>query len=938
MTPQRWDQVQGLFEAALAQDPDERTAYLQRACDGDDALFREVVSLLEADDQALSFLDGHALEGIDALDLPDGLSFEGAQIGPYRLLRLIGEGGMGLVYLAERADGVFEQQVALKLIKRGMDTAQIVRRFEAERQILARLQHENVARLLDGGVTDEGLPYFVMEYVDGVPIDEYCDTHRLSIDERLDLFVTVCKAVLYAHANLVVHRDLKPENILVTQAGTVKLLDFGIAKVLGGDEEQTQLTQVGGRVLTPGYASPEQIRGEVIGTASDIYSLGVVLYELLVGQRPYAATGATPEAQALGATEPERPSTAIGRTTQDADTQTAETISQARRTQPEKLRRRLSGDLDVICLKALRKEPERRYGTVEAFSEDIRRHRTGLPVLARRDAVGYRVRKFMVRHRTGVAISAAVVLLIAVLVGFYTVRLSQERDRAQVEAEKARQVAAFLESVFETTDPSEARGETVTARELLDTGRARIAEELANQPLIRATLLRTLGNVYRKLSLFEAAQPLLEEAFTLHHDAYGLRHPETASSQTALALILDEVGETVAAEGLYRQALATRRGLLISNHPDLAESLANLGYLLQNQGADEEAEALFREELAINRAHLPPDHPQVTTSMTRLARLLRHQNRYDEAEALLREALAAQRLHYGGAHPDVASTLRNLASLLRDTDRYEEAGALYRETIAMRRTLYGDLHTEVGVALNSYAQLLRHQGKLDEAVEVAREAITVAEHVYGPVHDEPATGYFNIGLILRDADDLGGAQQAFQQALDIENQVYDTNHPSRAYTLLELADVYQRRGAADKAEPLIRQALAAWQISLPADHRNLIDARRDLGVCLADLGRYAEAEQMLREALAMRIKLRGDDHVEVAGNRSRLAEVLTKIRQFEEAEALLLAALPIFQAGSDDQDEDVQQTYRNLIALYEAWGKPDRAEPYRARLPDAGEG
>jgi serine/threonine-protein kinase len=807
-----WERVQALFGAALDRPKDDRAAFLDAACPDDDALRRDVLSLLEADATAHSFLDGVAL---DAVNLSDAFALDGQQIGPYRIIREIGQGGMGAVYLAERADGQFEQQVALKLIKRGMDSELILRRFEHERQILARLQHPNIARLLGGGLTEDGRPYFAMEYVDGAPIDTYCDARQLSIDERLGLFTTVCKAVLYAHAKLVVHRDLKPENILVTQdeAGQpqVKLLDFGIAKLL--EDPSEGLTRTGMAVMTPAYASPEQVRGEVVSTSTDIYSLGVVLYELLTGVRPYdVASQSSDAAQAIATVEPVRPSTVV-----KMATATDRRVSQARGTQPGRLRRRLTGDLDVICLKALRKEPERRYGSVEAFADDLQRHRDGLPVLARSDAVSYRLRKFVLRHRTGVSIAAAAVLVVMTLVGYYTARLAQERDLAQREAAKAQQVAGFLESIFETTDPSEARGETVTARELLDAGHARIAEDLQGQPLVRAPLLRTLGNVYRELGLFEEARPLLEEAVALHRAAHGLRHPETASSQTALALVLDEIGEREAAEALYREALVTRRAVLGPDHPLLSESLANLGYLLQNQGLDTEAEVLLREALTIDRLHFAADHPYVATSMTRLARLLRQEERYDEAETLLREALAAQRRHYAGDHPEVASTLRNLASLLRDTDRYEEAEVLYRETIAMRRRLYGDLHAEVGVALNSYAQLLRYQERLEQATAVTREYIAIAEHTYGPVHPEPAIGYYNLGLILRDAGDLRGAQRAFEQTLAIEDDVLGPEHPDRAYTLLELADLYRQHGAASDALPLLDEAIAIRQKHYGAD-------------------------------------------------------------------------------------------------------------------------
>ncbi|HMB90944.1 MAG TPA: serine/threonine-protein kinase, partial [Rhodothermales bacterium] len=420
MDAHRWSRVNELFDAAYEVVPEERKAYLEKAVAGDEALFREVWSLLHEDQHTHSLLDGVALDAITVLD---DTSHEGRRIGPYQIEREIGHGGMGRVFLAHRADGEFEQQVALKLIKRGMDSEAVLHRFRSERQILARLQHPHIARLLDGGLTDEGQPYFAMEYVEGQPIDVFCDAHHLTIDERLALFQDVCRAVLYAHAQLVVHRDLKPSNILVMEDASgrpqVKLLDFGIAKMLAEDEEG--LTQTGVAVMTPEYASPEQVRGEAVSTATDIYSLGVVLYELLAGHRPYdiASRNSVEMAQVVLSTEPERPSTAVKRPTGDT---TAEAISRARGTVVERLRRRLAGDLDVICLKALRKEVERRYQSVEALAEDLRRHLSGLPVEARADTATYRVRKFVERHRAGVFTTAGMLLLVSALVGFYTVQ------------------------------------------------------------------------------------------------------------------------------------------------------------------------------------------------------------------------------------------------------------------------------------------------------------------------------------------------------------------------------------------------------------------------------------------------------------------------------------------------------------------------------------
>ncbi len=402
----RWIQIQALFDATLARPKDERTAFLRAACGDDPALYAEVASLLEADDGSHSLLDGSALDAF-----PEVMLMEGQRVGAYRILHEIGAGGMGTVFLAERADGQFEQRVALKLIKRGMDTEQILQRFRSERQILARLNHPHITRLFDGGLTDDGLPFFAMEYVEGVPIDAYCDVHHLTIEERLHVFRAVGEAVQYVHRNLIVHRDLKPENILITGDGTVKLLDFGIAKVLGNDESAN--TQVGRRVMTPAYAAPEQIRGEPITTATDVYALGLVLYELLSGHRPYRLSGASQvERESLiCSSEPSPPSTMVGRVETASDREvTPATISLTRRTRTDRLRRRLSGDLDTICLKALRKEPERRYISAEQFVEDVRRHLAGLPVMARRETAAYRMQKFIRRHRSGVV--AAIILLL----------------------------------------------------------------------------------------------------------------------------------------------------------------------------------------------------------------------------------------------------------------------------------------------------------------------------------------------------------------------------------------------------------------------------------------------------------------------------------------------------------------------------------------------
>lgn len=896
MTPDRWTRVQALFEAALGQAPADRAAYLRAACDGDAGLFEEVASLLDADNDSLPMLDGLALEHAEDL-LPTATpddevpAFEGTVIGAYRLLRLLGEGGMGLVYLAERADGLYEQQVALKLIKRGMDSAQIVRRFEVERQILARLQHAHIARLLDGGLTDDGRPYFVMEVVDGEPIDVYCDTHRLTVDERLNLFATVCQAVVYAHANLVVHRDLKPENILVTPDGTVKLLDFGIAKVLQDDDDVTRLTQVGGRILTPGYASPEQLRGEVIGTASDIYSLGVVLYELLAGQRPPAATGEA-YSQTLATTEPERPSTAVSQSPGEQAT----TVSTARRTQPDKLRQRLAGDLDVICLKALRSEPERRYGSVEAFAEDVRRHRVGLPVLARPDTVGYRVRKFVQRHRTGVALTTVTVLVIAALVGFYTTRLAEERDRAQIEAAKAQQVAAFLQDLFEVSSPSQSRGETVTARELLDRGAERLDADLADQPEVRATMYDVVGSVYRELGLYDDAASLLQQALTTKRDVYGADAAEVATTLTQLGITHRVQGDYAAADSAYRAALAIQQATYGPEHADIAETLTNLAVVVRRQGDLPRAETLAREALAQRIQFLGFDDEEVAGSMNNLAVILSLQDKMEEADSLYALATGVLRRTAGDLHPGVASMLNNRAYIRGQLGDLPASEALYREAIMAKRSLLGPDHPGLVRNLNNLTSTLMSQEKYAAADSVLAEAFTISEAALPDAHPDVGISLAHRGRLRAAQGRAAEAGRDFLASIDVRRDVYEAPHHRIASSLHGLAQALSDQGRHAEAEATQREGLAMSR----ALEREADIARdlRSLGDILTAAGQHAAAEPVLRDALARHVELFEAVHREVALTQVSLARALIGQERTDDAEALLTEAWPTLEASA----------------------------------------
>lgn len=809
-----------MFEAALELAPGERAAFLSEACRGDTSLRGEVEALLSSDNKAAGFLDGR-LEAATAL-FGDGEAplAEGVVIGAYRIVRELGRGGMGTVYLAGRADDTYKKRVAIKLIKRGMDTEEVLSRFRNERQILASLDHPNIARLLDGGTTGQGLPYFVMEYIEGQPIDRYCDEKQLTTAERLQLFRTVCAAVHYAHQNLVVHRDLKPTNILVTNEGAVKLLDFGIAKLLNPDlyARTDVATAQWVRPMTPDYASPEQARGLKITTASDTYSLGVVLYELLTGRRPYRITSYTPREieRVICEQEPEKPSTAVHRVetepSPDGETQIAlspEKVSRTREGQPEKLRRKLAGDIDNIVLMAMRKESHRRYSSVEQFSEDIRRHLEGLPVRARKDTFGYRAGKFIGRHRVGVVATALVAVLIvgfAVLTLVQSARVAAESDRAKRERVRAERVSTFLQDIFKVPDPSQSRGNTVTAREILDRGAEKISQELKDQPEVQATLMDTIGLVYFNIGLYDRAAPLLEEALKTRRRILGDDHLDVARTLTNLAQVRAESDDLEASESLTREALAIRRKHYGAEHAEIAESLNDIAYLSRAKGEVETAEALYREALAMRRKLLGNDDLYTASSLSNLAVLLANKGDLAAAEPLYREALQALRKSYGDDHPDVSLTLNNLGSLLRAKGDYAAAERAHREALAIRIKLHGEEHLMVSLSLHNLAAVLNEKGEVVEA-----EAL-------------------------------------WRRSLAMRRKVVPAGHRTMAIALYSLGKLLLEKGEAASAEPMLREALVIQRKTSPKNDWSTHDTASVLGACLTALRRYDEAEPLLTES------------------------------------------------------------------------------------------
>ncbi len=918
MATDRWRRIEEIFEEVLALSEDERDERLAELCGGEEALRSEVASLLAADAGASDFLEHSPVPPVNvALPLPSAV---GRRLGPWRIESKLGEGGMATVYLGVRDDGEFHQQVAIKIFGYGADRSDLLERFRAERQILASLDHPNIARLLDGGTTEDGLPYLVMEHIDGIPIDRYCTERNLGIDARIDLFRQVCAAVQYAHQNLVVHRDIKPSNILVTPEGRPHLLDFGIAKLLEGSAFSSMLTITGQRLMTPHYASPEQVEGKAVTTASDVYSLGVLLYVLLTGRLPYRIDpdrmGAVQ--QAVLEQEPERPSTAVGRSSPGNGSAAPVTADRDRR-----LVRRLAGDLDNIVLMALRKEPLRRYASVELLSEDLRLDREGMPVRARPATLGYRTAKFVGRHPLGVGLAASTFLLVlalAIVMTIQAVRLARQRDEIRRERDKAVAVARLLEDVFSVSDPGEARGETITARELLDQGAARVQAELKDQPEVQAALAMTIGEAYRGLGLNDRSLPLLEKSLALRREVYGEEHPEVAESLEALGILVQARGDLDRAEALHRQALEMRRRLLGPGDPAVAESLNSLATDLLSKAQFDAAEPLFREALAINRRNFGNDHEQVASNLANLGLLEKQRGHHVKAEAHYREALAIMRRVFGPAHPLIATQLNNLAVLQTERGDLAGAEASYREALAVAHRIHGEEHPEIALELNNLGALAMLRGDNAAAETLLRSSLAMRRKLLGPEHEQVAMGLNNLAKVLEDQGDLAAARPLHEESLRIQRKALGEEHPRVATNLANLAMLSAAQGDLATAETLARQALAIRR-------KTLGEAHPDVGASMAFLGGLrltqdnpAAAEPLLRQGVAILREALPAGHWRTADAESQLGACLAARGRPAEAGPLLLAGYEALARSRGPSHSKTMAACERLSTFRKAYG------------------
>ena len=823
------------------------------------------------------------------------------RVGRYRIDSILGQGGMGVVYRAEQTHPV-KRTVALKLIKLGLDTRQVVARFDGERQALAMIDHPHVARVFDAGADDLGRPYFVMEYVDGVPLTQYCDAKRLTTPQRLALFIQACGAIQHAHQKGIIHRDLKPGNLLVHDVDAqpaVKVIDFGLAKAMSAEplSARAQTTEHGQLLGTPEYMAPEQATGRgAVDTRADVYALGVILYELLSGQLPFDAEALRSGTQAdiertFREIEPPRPS---ARLTRDVSLLTL--AAHARATEPHALLRTLRSDLDWVVMRAIEKDPERRYPSVSELAADVQRYLRHEPVVAGPPSTAYRVRKFVRRNRGGVIAASAVALALIVgliatgwaLVGQSRARAEAERQRADAQSanESLQEVNRFFtRDVIGAASPAVALGKDLSVREALENASKGIEQKFADRPLIQADIQTSIGLAYRALGKPNLGEPHVRAALDLRRAALGAEHRLTLASVNDLATLLHEQGRFDDAEALYRDVLAAARRLFGDDDPLTLTTVNNLADLLRQRGRLGESEALFREAVERRRRRDGEDHPLVVSAINNLALVLNEQGKLAEAEPLFRHAVEKNRAIHGADHPETLLSIGNLAMLLFDQNRYAEAEALAADRLARSRRVLGESHFSTLTAANNLAMLLQAQGKWPQAEPMLRESLARARQ--SPLRDHPVVLALitNLAGALQKQGKLAEAEPLHREAVERASRVLGPGNPHRLRVASRLASVLEAQGKLSEAELIHKEvydgarALPAGQLP-PAQVGAMV---APYGLFLARQGRHAEAEPVLRDALSRLVQppLQGDEPT--ADVARALADVCEKTGRPDEA-------------------------------------------------------
>lgn len=869
MDSKRLEQIQNLFHETVDLPEAERLPYLQSACAGDPELLQEVLSLLEEDARP-SFLLDQPVGNVAEQLLSDPA--QPRQFGPYRVTSLLGEGGMGVVYLAERDD--LGSLVAIKILRDAWLSPARRERFSTEQRTLAQLNHPSIARLYDADTLPDGTPWFAMEYVEGLPLTAFCRQHSCSLERRLHLFRAVCEAVQYAHGHAVIHRDLKPSNILVKEDGSVRLLDFGIAKHQEALDSEADLTQTGLRLMTPAYAAPEQIRGERASIHNDVYALGVILYELLAGRLPFDLSSRTPtEAQTIVIQqEPERPSTVARK----ANQLSASDSSWA--------------DLDVLCLTAMHKDVQRRYGSVEALIRDVDHYLANQPLDARPDSLRYRFGKFISRHRNAVVTSSLAAALVVGLVIFFTVRLAKARNLAEAEAARTHRIQQFMTRLFEGGDEAAGPKDDLRVVTLLDRG-LQEARGLDAEPAVQADLYQTLGGIYQKLDNLVQAESLLKLALERRHTLFG------------------------------------------GSHPRVAESLVALGLLRVDQARFDDAEKLVRDGLEMSRRTLPPDDPALALAASALGRVLSERGSYDKAIEILEEAVRLR--SEGEITPELASSTYELANAHFYAGHFTQSGELNQKVLAMHRQIYGSRHPHVAEDLINLGAIQFEQGHYPEAEALYRQALEINQSWYGKDHHTTASNLTMLGRALVREERFDEAVDLLQQSMAIQERVYGQDHPRVASAINELGSVALKRKHLDEAEVLFQRMVATYRRANGDRHYLVAIGLSNLASVYIERKENHRAEQIYRDVVRRFTTALSPGHLNTGIARIKLGRSLVRQKKYPEAETEILAGYGILTKQTSPTVTWLQAARQDLITLYDAEGNSEKAALYRAEYAKA---
>jgi serine/threonine protein kinase/tetratricopeptide (TPR) repeat protein len=921
-------QEQTLFTEALERtDPAERAAFLDRACAGDPALRERIERLLARHAEAEGLHDPAATGGSRPSAEPAG-ERPGSLIGPYKLVEQIGEGGFGVVFLAEQQHPV-RRTVAVKVLKPGMDTAQVVARFEAERQALALMEHPNIAQVLDGGETTTGRPYFVMELVKGVPITQYCDDHRLSPRERLALFVPVCQAIQHAHQKGIVHRDVKPSNVLVAAYDGVpvpKVIDFGVAKAVGQRlTERTLVTNFGGVIGTLEYMSPEQAEFNAldIDTRADIYSLGVLLYELLTGSTPLTTqrlkeAAITEVLRLIREEEPPTPSTRLS-----ASREALASISAQRKLEPARLAKEVRGELDWIVMKCLEKDRTRRYATANGLARDLQRFLADEPVEAGPPSATYQLRKFAHKYRKPLWVAAGFILLLAIggaVSVWQAVRATvaerataQERDKVLVEKARADEEAAIAKAVNEFLQkdllgqadianqaPGTERDKDIKVRELLDRAAREIETKFQGQELTEAAIRLTLGRAYQALGEYGEAQKHLERSRDLRKEKLGPRHADTLDSMNTLGLLLRDRSQYGEAQAILEQVVGARRAELGPDHPETLVGINNLATVQFARGRRREAEALHLQVLAGRRAQLGPDHPLTLNSMENLAVAYTYDYRFAESEPLMKQVLHARTAQLGSDHPLTLLSMGNLAALYRNWGRPDDAEPLFRQLLAAERSKLGADHPGTLMTMNNLAMLYSDTGRYDEAESLHEQLLETRRAKLGPDHPDSLLSMHNLAHVYWLAKRLDEAERQFKEAWTARRTSLGAEHPDTLLTMQNLGVVLRDRERFDEAEPLLDEAFRRTKDALGRGHWMTHGCLGNLAILHQKRGTSHVVEPLLREQVAFLRSEAKADSAAYADQLGWLSRCLLDQKKFADAEPVLRESLSIRQAKQPD--------------------------------------